>query len=76
MEAAEGMGARLDLPRTHMEIGKRLSEKRSRFRELDGITSSDYLEKARATFEQMQVWWDVEEVGKVIAFRQQPEARR
>jgi len=76
MEAAEGMGARLDLPRTHMEIGKRLSEKRSRSQELDGITSSDYLEKARARFEQMQAWWDVEEVGKVIAFRQQPEARR
>lgn len=76
MEAAERMGARLDLSRTHMEIGKRLAENKSQSQELDGVTFLEYLEKARATYEQMRAWWDVDEVDKVIAFRRQPETRR
>jgi len=75
MEVAEAMDARLELSRTHMEIGKRLSEKRSRYQELDGTTPSEYLERARAAFEEMQAWPDVEEVHKIIAFRQPPDGR-
>ena len=49
----ERLGDRVELARTHMEIGMRLLEKKSRFRSLDGIGSEAYLEKARIPFEQM-----------------------
>jgi hypothetical protein len=59
----------VELARTHMEIGKRLLEKKSRFRELDGVESEAYLEKARIPFEQMGLDWDLDEVDKIKASR-------
>lgn len=55
---------RLELSRTYFEAGKRLSEKKSKFRELNNITSNEYLSKAKAMFEVMDLEWDLEELRK------------
>lgn len=61
------LGARVELARTHMEIGKRLLEQGSRFRELDGMKAEDYLEKASALFEEMDLEWDLEKLAEIAA---------
>jgi tetratricopeptide (TPR) repeat protein len=67
MAEGEHLGDRVELARTHMEIGKRLLEKKSRFRELDGVESEAYLEKARILCEQMGLDWDLDEFDKIKA---------
>ena len=67
--AAEGehLGARPDLSRTYFEIGRRLLEPKSKYKELNGITAEDYLVKARALFEEMDLQWDLDELDKIKA---------
>ena len=60
-------GAKLELSRTYMEVGKRLLEKKGRFHELNGITAQHYLEKAKALFEEMDLRWDLEELAKITS---------
>ena len=48
-----------------MEIGKRLLEPKSKYKELDGIKAWDYLEKARGMFEEMDLQWDLDELEKL-----------
>jgi len=48
-----------------VEVGKRLLEKGSKFRELAGIPAGDYLRKARLLFEEMELDWDIKELDKV-----------
>ncbi len=64
---AEGkhLNDRVELARTHMEIGKRLLETKSRFRDLDGVEPEAYLEKARIPCEQMGLDWDMDELDKI-----------
>ena len=62
----ECYGARLELSRTYMEVGKRLLANKGRFTELDGITAQQYLEKAKALFQKMDLKWDLEELEKII----------
>lgn len=59
------LGARLELARTYMEIGKRLTEKKSKFQQLNQIPAGEYLEKARALFNQMELEWDLQELEKI-----------
>jgi len=47
-------GARPDTARTYREVGRRLSEGSSRFRELAGIPAEEYLEKARTLFKELE----------------------
>jgi hypothetical protein len=61
----EQLGARPDLARTYMEVGKRLSEKASRMVELNGLRAEQYFEKAEALFQEMALTWDLEELGKI-----------
>jgi hypothetical protein len=61
----ERLGARPDLARTYMETGKRLMEPGSKYRELNGVSADEYLKKARAMFEDMDLRWDLEELEKV-----------
>jgi class 3 adenylate cyclase len=69
MAEGEHLGDRVELARTHMEIGKRLLEKKSRFRELDGVEPEAYLEKARISLEQIGLDWDMDELDKIKAYR-------
>jgi hypothetical protein len=59
------LGARPDLSRTYMEVGKRLLAPHSKYTELNGITATAYLEKAEIMFREMELEWDLEELERV-----------
>ncbi|HOO44617.1 MAG TPA: adenylate/guanylate cyclase domain-containing protein [Deltaproteobacteria bacterium] len=64
---AEGqrLNDRLELSRTYFEVGKRLLESKSKYKELDGIKAWDYLNKAKDMFEEMGLQWDLDELEKL-----------
>ena len=64
----ERIGAPVELSRSYFEVGKRLSEPNSKFKELDGINSNEYLEKAKKMFEEMDLQWDLDEFYRVVTF--------
>ena len=66
----ERLGARPELSRTYMEVGKRLFEPKSKFKELNGIKAEGYLEKARSMFEDMDLQWDLNELDKIVQYSQ------
>jgi hypothetical protein len=65
IEECVRLGARPDLARTYMEIGKRFLEEKSKYKELDGISAEVYLEKARTMFQEMDLKWDLNELDKI-----------
>ena len=56
-----------DLARTYMEIGRRLLEKKSKFKELNGIKAEEYFEKAREMFEKMDMQLDLDELERITS---------
>ncbi|MCK4816251.1 hypothetical protein KA005_10825, partial [bacterium] len=69
IKEAEHLGARVELARTFMEIGKRLLEKGSNYLKLNGIRADEYLEKAKTLFEEMGLLGDLEELERIINYR-------
>ncbi|MBC2716483.1 MAG: AAA family ATPase [Desulfobacteraceae bacterium] len=69
IKKGEELSARPDLSRTYFEIGKRLLEPNSKYKEFNGITAEEYLEKARTMFKEMDLQWDLDELDKVMAAR-------
>ena len=67
IKEGERMEARLDLSRTYFEVGKRLLEPQSQYKQLNGISAEEYLEKARILFEEMDLKWDLEQLSKLKA---------
>jgi tetratricopeptide (TPR) repeat protein len=67
IEEGKQLGARPDLARTYMEIGKRFLEEKSKYKELNGIKAEEYLEKARIMFQEMDLQWDLDELDKITA---------
>ena len=67
IEEGERLEQRPDLARTYMEIGKRFLEEKSKFKELNGISAKEYLEKARGMFQEMDLQWDLDELDKITA---------
>ncbi|MEN8250928.1 MAG: adenylate/guanylate cyclase domain-containing protein [Bacteroidota bacterium] len=65
----ERLGARLELSRTYSEVGRRMIEPKSKFRELDGIKAEEYLEKAKEMFEEMDLQWDLDELDRIVTYR-------
>jgi len=61
------LGARPELARTYMEVGKRLSESKSQYKELNGISENEYLNKARSMFKEMDLQWDLDELERISA---------
>ena len=59
------LGARPDLARTYMEIGKRLMEEKSKYKELNGIKAAEFLEKARTIFQELDLQWELDELNKI-----------
>ena len=66
IETGERLKFRPDLSRTYFEIGKRLSEPNSPYKELNGITAAEYLNKAKTMFEEMDLQWDLEQLERWI----------
>jgi tetratricopeptide (TPR) repeat protein len=75
IKTGEELGARPDLSRTYLEIGKSLLEPTSNHKELNGITANAYLEKARIMFEEMDLQWDLNELNKVMSHNTGKEAQ-
>jgi tetratricopeptide (TPR) repeat protein len=69
IEEGEQFGARPDLARTYMEVGKRFLEEKSSYKELNGIGAEEYLEKARTMFHEMDLQWDLDELDKIAAYK-------
>ena len=67
IQEGERLGARPDLSRTYLEVGKRLLEPQSRYRDLNGLTANDYLAKAEKLFREMDLQWDQEQLERVRA---------
>jgi hypothetical protein len=66
IQEGQRLNDRLELSRTYFEIGKRLSEPNSPFRELNGISAAEYLNKAKTMFEEMDLQWDLEQLERVM----------
>ena len=60
--------ARPELSRTYFEIGKRLLESKSGFSQLKGIKATEYLDKARVMFEEMDLQWDLDQLDRITAY--------
>jgi len=61
------LGARLELSRTYFEVGKRLLEPQSKYKELNGIEPKGYLEKAAILFEEMGLERDLNDLDSLKA---------
>lgn len=67
IQEGERLGARPDLSRTYFEVGKRLLEPKSKYKELNGIEPKGYLEKARVMFEGMGLERDLDELDRITS---------
>jgi hypothetical protein len=65
IKEGERLGARPDLARTYFEVGKCLLEPQSKYRELNGISAKEYLNKAEKLFREMDLQWDLEQLERV-----------
>ena len=65
IKEGERLGARPDLSRTYMEVGKRLQEPHSKFKKLNGISGPEYLTKAETLFREMDLEWDLDQLEGV-----------
>ncbi|CAB1073627.1 hypothetical protein D1AOALGA4SA_1907 [Olavius algarvensis Delta 1 endosymbiont] len=65
IEEGERLGARLELSRTYFEIGRRLLESKSNYKEFKGVKAEEYLKKARSMFKDMDLKWDLDEIDKM-----------
>lgn len=65
IEEGNHLGARTDLSRTYMELGRRLLEPKSKFKEFNGFKAEQYLEKAKTMFKEMDLQWDLDELAKL-----------
>jgi class 3 adenylate cyclase/tetratricopeptide (TPR) repeat protein len=60
------LGQLPDLARTYMEIGSRLLEKQSKYKEIKSIGAKEYLEKAKMMFAQLDMQWDLDRFDKIF----------
>jgi len=65
IKEGERLGARIELSRTYFEVGKRLLESGSDYKQLNGIKAEEYLERARILFEDMDLQWDLDEWNRI-----------
>jgi len=65
IKEGERLGARLDLSRTYFEVGKHLLESESKYKQLNGIDATGYLEKAEKLFKKMGLEHDLDELERV-----------
>ncbi|TET73421.1 MAG: hypothetical protein E3J44_00975 [Candidatus Aminicenantes bacterium] len=65
----EELDARPELSRTYMEVGKRMSEVKSRIHQLNGISAEEYLGKARSLFVELGIESDLDELDVILSQR-------
>lgn len=62
---AEQIGARPELARTYVEVGKRLLEKKSKYQRLNDMGAEEFLNEAEILFKEMGLQWDLEELERI-----------
>ena len=67
VEKGEHLGARPDLSRTYFEIGKALLDPKCKYKQWNGMSAQEYLDKARAMFQEMDLQYDLDELDKIAA---------
>ncbi len=67
IKIAERFGAHIELAKTHMEIGKRLLEKESRFSGINNFTAEKHIEKAKSLFEELGLTEELGQLDKIKA---------
>jgi hypothetical protein len=65
----EHLNARVELSRTCMEIGKRLTDPNSKYKKLNGISAEEYLSKAETIFKEIGLQYDLDEFDRMQAYR-------
>ena len=65
IKTGEQLGAKLELSRTYFEVGKYLASPQSKYKQLNGTTAEEYLDKAKTMFEEMDLAWDLNELDKL-----------
>lgn len=65
IQEGQRLGARPDLSRTYFEVGKRLLEPHSEYKQLYGIDANVCLEKAEILFKEMGLEKDLDDLDKV-----------
>ncbi len=65
LRVGERLGARPELARTYMEVGRRLLEKHSECDQLNDIHAREYLRKARVLFKEMALHRDLEQLDRI-----------
>ena len=59
------LGARPELSRTYVEVGKRMSEAKSKYNQLNGIRAKEYLNTAGSMFSEMKLQRDLDELDRI-----------
>jgi hypothetical protein len=73
IEGSERLGARPDLARTYMEIGRWFLEEKSKYKELNGIKAGKYLDMAEEMFIEMDLQRDLAELDRIVLYRDSPK---
>ncbi|MCF8369970.1 MAG: hypothetical protein K9H64_00005 [Bacteroidales bacterium] len=74
-QIAENSGAKVELSRAYLELGKFLSNPNTKPKQFNELSGKDYLEKAKALFDEMDLQWDLEEYQKYVAKSNEVGAR-
>jgi class 3 adenylate cyclase/tetratricopeptide (TPR) repeat protein len=67
IKEAERMDSKLYLARIYKDIGSKIFEEKSHYKQLNGMTSQKYLENAREMFHEMDLKWDLDELDKITS---------
>ena len=65
MKEGEKLGARLELSRAYLEIGKCLQEPQSKFRMIERMSAEELIRKAHVMFREVGLQPDLEEMGSI-----------
>ncbi len=68
-QEGERLGARPQLARLFFEVGRSLLDSKDKHMKLDGLKGEEYLEKAKALFEEMKMESFLEDLGRVLETR-------
>jgi len=66
IEAGESLKARPELARTYFELGKRLSDEKSRISQINGIGAEDFFQKAQRIFIELDMRRDLAELERIL----------
>jgi class 3 adenylate cyclase len=67
IKKGEQLGARPDLSCTYFEIGKALLDHKCNYKEWNGMSAQEYLNKARTMFKEMDLQYHLDELDKIAS---------